>query len=223
LWLTENGGATFAQPETVPMPEGSYSQRGVDFFMPPVADESGRIYVPFTHNINEDTEESAIFVSIREADGAWRGPFQLSASKGNVEKPWGAAGPDGSFAVAYYQTNSTSGEMNKAEWFLEVAATVNACEAEPTWQRVRPDPEMVLVGPFGRYLGDFLQADVTPDGKLVVVYTRKIGGVVENLFVQSDGALDFTRLAFPFGPQAGVTAMESSQPALASAPTAGSC
>jgi hypothetical protein len=200
LWLSEDQGSTWSPAESVPVPEGDFENRRIDSYLPPVADEAGTIYVTFTHTVPGTDNQTAIFVSMRDEDGSWRGPFQVSTGGWN-EKPWPAAGGPGEYGVAWYHTDQTLDEQDDAEWFLAAAATRTGLDAEPTFTPARPDVDPVLFGPFGRNLGDLMQSDVTPDGRLAIVYARNVEGTpFTNLFVQSDLGFDLAPDRFPNGP-----------------------
>jgi hypothetical protein len=201
LWLSTDGGVTLNGPENVPVPKGNYEfGRGIDRFMPPSSDENGTIYVPFTHVLDDQGEEKAIFVSRRASDGTWSGPFQVSPG-GRNEKPWSAAGRAGHLGIAWYNTPSNSSARDSAVWHVMAAASINADAPQPHFQITRADPDPVLQGVFGRALGDFLEARMTPDGRLAIVYSRNMPGMpYENRFVQTDGGLDLGPDVFRNGP-----------------------
>lgn len=73
-----------------------------------------------------------------------------------------------------------------------MAATQDGLSDHPTFTTADADPEPVLEGDFGRSLGDFLQADVGPDGRLYTIYAKRgEDGVLVNRVVVSDGAVRF--------------------------------
>jgi hypothetical protein len=197
LWVSVDGGASFAKPVRLPVPQaippGQFRNgTSVDVFMPPVADAAGNVYVPMTYATDRDGHTQGIFVDVVRADGSVAGPFQVSAPGTWNEKPWGAAGAAGRFVLAWYGTNQTRAHANDAVWDLVVAATLDGASAAPAFQTVRPDPEPVLKGDFGRQLGDFLQSDVGPDGRAYVIYShRGADGVLDNRVAVSDGPLGF--------------------------------
>lgn len=169
------------------MPNGTRTE----VFMPPVADASGAIYVPLTQATDRDGRTQALYVDVVHPDGRVTGPFLVSTRPWN-EKPWGAAGDAGHFAVSWYAADRDRSGEEDAVWRLQVAATADGLSDRPAFTTRDADPEPVLEGPFGRQLGDFLQADVGPDGRYYTIYAKRGGdGVLVNRVVVSDGALRF--------------------------------
>jgi hypothetical protein len=193
LWASTDGGASFGQPIQLPVPANPpltalRNGTGTDPFMPPVSDAVGNVYVPFTYATNRDGTTQGVFVDVVRPDGSVVGPFEVSAPGTWNEKPWGAAGDAGKFVLAWYGTNQTKAQAKDAVWDLVVAATVDGASAAPTFRTGRPDPEHVLKGDFGRQLGDFLQADVGPDGRAYVIYAhRGADNVLDNRVAITDG------------------------------------
>jgi hypothetical protein len=205
LYISTDGGDTWSDAEPFPVPKGDFPNGSIiDNYVQPSADDAGNIYATFTHAIDAESKQVAVFVSRRDADGTWHGPFQVSPP-GIAEKPWPVAGKEGRYGVAFYYTNHTDyQDQEGAEWYLMSAASIDAHAATPHFQLVRADPEPVLLGAFGRNLGDFLQARTGPGGEMVVVYARgAYTDGLQNLFVQSDGVLDLTWADFLNGPRAG--------------------
>lgn len=201
LWLSEDGGKTVGAPEPFPVLKKDDAQLPVlDNYMVPVADGAGNIYVTFVQALDAEIKEVGVFMSVRHPDGSWTGPFELSDG-GLNEKPWPAAGKEGEFAMAWYHADGTSETQNAAEWYLMTAATIDGASASPHFQRVIADAEPVLQGPFGRQLGDFLEADMTPDGRFTVIYAHR-EAEVETRFVSSDGGLNLAPEVFLNGPPA---------------------
>lgn len=201
LWITTDAGATWEGPEEIPLPDVTTQNRRIGFLMPPASDDDGWIHVPYTHTAGPDEHQKAIFVARRAPDGTWHGPEQVSPP-GIAEKPWAVAGRPGHAAVAYYHSpNGTPGDQADARWKLRVSYTTDGQATNATWTTVTPDPDVLLEGDFGRNLGDFLQMDVTPDGRLAIVYGADDGGTVQNRFVWSGGGVDFAPATFLNGPR----------------------
>jgi hypothetical protein len=194
LSVSGDGGLTFGAPIRLPVPDLGVpvsqlpNGTGADSFMPPVADEAGNVYVPFTYNADRDGHRRSLWLDVVHPDGQVVGPLLLSGDLGWNEKPWGAAGRAGEFAVAWYASESPTTDGN-ATWNLTVAATADGASAAPRFTVAKPDPEPVLVRQgFGRQLGDFLQSDVGPDGRLYVIYARRDeAGAITNRVVVTDG------------------------------------
>ncbi len=203
IYVSEDGGLTWSDAIPFPTPEGDYPNgTEIDNYVQTSADDAGNIYVTFTHATDEDSKQVAIFMSRLDPDGEWAGPFQVSPA-GISEKPWPVAGKDGRYGVAFYYTNHTDyDDQESAEWYVMAAASIDANTDQPHFQAVRADPEPVLIGEFGRNLGDLLQARTGPDGQMVIVYARGTSpDGLQNLFAQSDGALDLTWSTFLNGPR----------------------
>lgn len=201
IYVSQDGGATWSDALRVPTPKGEYNNTTIDNYVHTSADDAGNIYVTFTHAIDKDSDQVAIFMSRLDTDGTWHGPFQVSPA-GIAEKPWPVAGKEGRYGVAFYYTNHTDyHDQEGAEWFLMAAGSIDAHTDEPHFQVVEADPDPVLIGNFGRNLGDFLQARTGPDGQIAIVYARGTSpDGLQNLFVQSDRALDLTWQTFLNGP-----------------------
>jgi hypothetical protein len=192
LWTSHDGGVTWDEGEPIPMPDVDYDkpQRGVGTFNVPVADAAGNVYVAFTHNVGEDNEQNAIFMARRGADGTWAPTVQVSQPGLNA-LPWGAAGREGHVGLFWYAAEGERDGQADAKWHLAAAVSVDAHAAEPHYQVTLADPRVVHEGGLGRSLGDFLQADLTPDGRLVGVYASDVDGPLVNRFVSSDGMVRF--------------------------------
>ena len=206
IWISKDGGKNWQPPLSVPMPDikiNSQFGKGTEAFMPPVSDEAGNIYVPFTHYLDEKTQEKGLFVARLSADLTWAGPFLISGI-GQNHLPWPAASGTGQFAVAWYHTDTKREDLNKAgspaQWRLHVAATVDGAGVEPHFQTIVADPDVLRTGALGRGLGDFLESDITPDGRFVVVYGKRDATGFTNRFVSSDGGLDLSFAKFLNGP-----------------------
>lgn len=205
IYVSADGGATWSDAKPFPTPEGDYPNgTEIDNYVQTSADDAGNIYVTFTHATDEDSKQVAVFMSRLDPDGQWHGPYQVSPT-GISEKPWPVAGKEGRYGVAFYYTNHTDyQDQENAEWYLMAAGSIDAHTHDPHFQVVRADPEPVLIGEFGRNLGDFLQARTGPGGEMVIVYARGTSpDGLQNLFVQSDGVLDLTWETFLNGPVVG--------------------
>lgn len=194
LSVSTDGGATFSAPIPLPVPDLGLKPAdfkngtGTDAFMPPVSDAAGTIYVPFTYAMDKDDHQQGLYVDIVHADGRVVGPILVSSRPWN-EKPWGAAGAAGQFAVAWYGSDADRSDPSKAVWHLQVAATETGDSDAPVFNATDADPVPVLKGDFGRALGDFLQSDIGPDGRLYTVYAQRgeDGKLVNRVVVSGDG------------------------------------
>jgi hypothetical protein len=181
LWVSEDGGATFGEPIQLPVPDLGVAETELpngtrtEVFMPPVADASGAIYVPITYTADKDGRTQHLYVDVVHPDGRITGPHLVSTRPWN-EKPWPAAGAAGQFAVAWYASDVDRSQAEQAVWRLQVAATADGLSDAPRFATADADPEPVLHGDFGRALGDFLQADIGPDGRLYTIYARRPAG-----------------------------------------------
>jgi hypothetical protein len=191
--ISQDGGATFGAVVTLPVPDLGKkvadlpNGTGTDPFMPPSADEAGNIYVPFTYAADADNHKQGIWLDIVHPDGTIVGPILVSGDLGWNEKPWGGAGKDGHYGLAWYGSEATRGDGPNATWNLTVAVTTDGSSDAPHFTMAKPDAEPVLKGDFGRALGDFLQSDVGPDGRFYVIYAKRVDGPLQNRVVISDG------------------------------------
>ncbi len=203
VWTSRDGGATWDDGQDVPPPEVPYSKaggRGFEVMNPPVADEAGNLYLPYTHFVDAKNTQNAVFVARRDAGGNWTNT-EIS-QRGLNHLPWGAAGRSGHVGLAWYYAAGTFAKESSAEWHLMAAATVDADMATAHYQTTVADPDVLLKGNFGRNLGDFIETDLTPDGRMVVVYAGSDGSTLTDRFVQTNGLLDLAPLDFKNGPHA---------------------
>ena len=199
LWISHDGGATLGEPVQLPVPDLGVppadlpNGTGMDSFMPPVADEAGTIYVPFTYALDRDARRIGLYVDIVHADGRIVGPILVSGDLPWNAMPWGAAGAAGHYAVAWYAADAPTDKPDEATWTLRIAATADGLADAPAFAVAQADPEPVLEDQaLGRSLGDFLETDVGPDGRLYTIYARRDGsGTLVNRVVVSDGAFSF--------------------------------
>jgi hypothetical protein len=93
--------------------------------------------------------------------------------------------------LAWYSADKTLDKADEATWTLRVAVTVNGTSDAPAFAVAQADPEPVLEKQaLGRSLGDFLETDIGPDGRLYTIYARRgEDGRLVNRVVVSDGAL----------------------------------
>jgi len=204
VWTSHDGAKTWDAGQAVLMPDVPYDKnggRGFEVMNPPVADDDGNVYVPFTHYVDAKNTQNAVFMGHRGTDGAWTTPLQIS-TPGLNHLPWAAAGRAGHVGLAWYHANGTFAKEANAKWHLDAAASVDADAEAPHYQFNVADPTTLLTGPFGRSLGDFIEVDLTPDGRMVVVYAGQTGenGALMNKFVSSDGELNLARTSFLNGP-----------------------
>jgi hypothetical protein len=195
LFISEDGGLTFGPSIALPVPDiVEENGTATDPFIPPVSDAAGNIYVFLEYAAGDAAKGRGLYLDVVLADGTVRGPFLVTNETTVNHKPWPAAGEEGKVAVAWYGTNTTYENGEFAEpptWFLYTAAVHGALTETPTFEVGRADPDPVLVGEFGRQLGDFLESDIGPDGRHYVIYARRDDSGIMNRVVVSDGAMDF--------------------------------
>lgn len=194
LWVSEDGGATFGARIDLPVPDLGVpaselpNGTGTDSFMPPVSDEAGNLYVPFIYANDRDARTLGLYVDIVHPDGRVVGPILVSGDLPWNAMPWGAAGLPGRFAVSWYAADAPTDKPEEATWTLQVAATLDGLSDAPAFTRRQADPDPVLVDQaLGRSLGDFLEADVGPDGRYYTIYARRVDGPLVNRVVITDG------------------------------------
>lgn len=214
IWVSSDSGASWSGPEAIPLPQvpadvASQRANSHDHFVrPPVADEAGTIYVVYKDPLN--AREQGIFVNRRSPAGSWSAPVLISQSFGQNWMPWGAAGKAGSLGLAWYHADEPAGSSN-ATWHLMAAASVDADAEDPHFQLAIADPTPVFEGGgdhiFGSSafsfdaqgaqvlkptLGDFLQSDLTPDGRLAIGYARLAGGSTQAYVLLGRPGLDLS-------------------------------
>ncbi|MEK6976354.1 MAG: hypothetical protein AABY18_08440 [Candidatus Thermoplasmatota archaeon] len=228
LWESLDGGATWLAPQDIPLPDddlGNFRYADHDYFaQPPVVDEAGTLYVPFKHPLNgtppadpivetglvttgEPEDGLGIFLARRTTDGTWLEPVRIGPDGSNWF-PWGGAGAAGVFALAWYHTDDKVPTASST-WVLMAAASVDADSEVPTFQVVIADPVPVATGtptmifgspPGENTLGDFLQTDLAPDGRVVIGYARMEGEGTTAYILRSDGALPLPTTDYRNGP-----------------------
>jgi hypothetical protein len=213
VWSSHDSGATWDDGQKVPLPDVPFNKtagRGIEVMNPPVGDEAGNVYVPFTHFLDAKNSQNAVFMGHRLPSGAWAPSVQVSAA-GMNRLPWPAAGRGGHVGLAWYAANGTFEHEADADWHLMAAASVDADAVDPHYQLAVADGSVLWHGRYGRALGDFIETDITPDGKLAVVYAQRnagssAGGVTtvdDNVtirFIQTDGGFDLAPRVFKNGP-----------------------
>ncbi len=186
-WLSHDGGITWG-PRIVLSEEGSQES-----YMQPMGDAAGISYVPVTKSTggSADVNQSAIEVFAIHPDGTVKGPFAALAPGQASDKPWLVAGKEGVVAMAHYLArNSTWDDQRDATWDLAITYSLDAHTDEPAWTTVVAD-EGLFHGALGRSPGDFLQLRQTENGDLVVAYTSRENGPLDNLFIRSVAGIDF--------------------------------
>ncbi len=195
LWVSEDGGVSFGERIGLPVPDLGVpvadlpNGTGTDSFMPPVADAAGNVYVPFTYAMDKDARTLGLYVDVVHPDGRVVGPILVSGDRPWAQKPWGAAGDEGKFAVSWYSADRPTDYPEEATWTLQVAATLDGASDTPHFAVQQADPEPVLrEQALGRSLGDFLEADVGPEGRYYTIYARRDGdGRLVNRVVITEG------------------------------------
>jgi hypothetical protein len=217
LWTSLDGGATWDAGQDVPVPPGSYDSRRMDTFVVPTVDAAGNVYVAYTHALPRPSgveaskwTQTAVFVARRGPDGAWSTAIQVSPA-GQAHMVWPVAGAAGRLGLAWYQATGDV-EGADSQWRLVTAASVDADAPGPHFQLALGDPEVLAKGALGRQLGDFLEARLTPDGRLAVVYGKQVGrddafkaassADDQMRFVLSQPTLDLAPTLFLNGPKA---------------------
>ncbi len=135
---------------------------------------------------SSDHGGSWIDVGPRQGMDADAGPVSAEGLRSSVLVD-AIAGDEGRVAVAYLATADSANGPNRAHgwstWHLYVSVSDDALAALPTWTttRVTPDDDPVQIGTictggigcFGgnRNLLDFIDIQLTPDGRIVVAYT----------------------------------------------------
>lgn len=209
LWISDDAGRTWGRGEAIPLPfeEMEDAKRQIHPFINAVSDESGNIYAVYTHNLDADSNENAVFLSRRSPNGTWMGPWQVGPG-GYNNLPWPAAGREGRIAIAWYHTDTPwkdEGNPNNT-WFLMAAASIDAAGPAPHLQVAIPDPEPVLLGPRSETrLGHLLSTEITPDGRVAIAFARDVPSTgarsqADNLFVRSDSWVDLAPSRYPNGP-----------------------
>jgi hypothetical protein len=219
VWTSPDGGHSWDAGEALPLPAGDWPQgRSIELHTVPVADEAGNVYISYIHRLPRPVDVApdarydarAVYLVRRDVEGNWHGPFQVGPV-GIAHYAWPAAGKLGHVGIAWYHAEGTV-ENAQSEWRLMTAVSVDADGPTPHFQLALGDEDVLARGPLSRQLGDFLQADLTPDGRLVVAYAKQVGrndvfqqaapADVQSRFVSTDGGLSLAPLQFPNGPKA---------------------
>ncbi|MGB1585756.1 MAG: hypothetical protein ACPHID_01765 [Thermoplasmatota archaeon] len=197
-WISLDGGVSWGERIDLPLPDGLGA---TESYMQPAADAAGISYVPVTHRVDPDSLNIVISVFAIHPDGTVKGPFLTMPEDGLTDKPWLVAGKEGVVAMAHYVARNTSQETaaDDAVWDLVVTYSRDAHTDNPTWTNVVVD-EGLFTGNIGRQPGDFLQLRQAENGDLVIAYTSRENGALDNLFIRSTG-LDFGPEVFRNGPQ----------------------
>ncbi|MEA3190252.1 MAG: repeat-like domain [Thermoplasmata archaeon] len=196
LWRSLDGGTTWSDDEPLPLPD-TERPGGWDIQIPPVVDEAGNLYVAFVHSLDPKTTD--LFLARQRPDGSWLPTVALGAPGDNT-LPWPAAGRAGHVGILWYHADADV-EPAQRTWSLMAAASIDADQETPSFQSGVADPNL-LRGPIGRNLGDFLQSDIAPDGRLMGVYAKRDAAGLTNRFIATDGGLDLGPTVYPNGPKA---------------------
>lgn len=132
------------------------------------------------------SDNHPMIASSSDQGRTWSAPVDISAASGlgltAATFEAAVAGSPGHVAVAYLGTSSTDSKNSPFDgsftgtWYLYVSFT---SDGGATWQTVQADPEPVQRGGINdggttssdhRNLLDFMDASVTPDGRVVVAY-----------------------------------------------------
>ncbi|HWG89738.1 MAG TPA: sialidase family protein, partial [Candidatus Thermoplasmatota archaeon] len=161
-----------------------------DFFPSTTADTNGTIYVSWMESADNGT--AVVYTFSKDRGLTWAPKRVAFEQPGYGTFSWGVAGDAGRLAFAWYGAPNP-----EKEWYLESGIVLGADTDAPERLQARVDPEPIRIGypcqsgstcTSGRELGDFFEAAIGPDGKLVVSYVRVLspeeGGRV--LFVKQD-------------------------------------
>lgn len=197
VFRSTDGGLTWDDGTALDLPADRTINGGPR--SPVYADDDNTAYVPYVY---EAGHGGAVGVTAVDVDGNQIVHELISPASGIADYPWVSAGKPGQVAVAYYGAdNVTRANATDAEWYLRIAFTENANEANATWTVIDGDPEVLFTGNLGRQPGDFLQIRTAENGDLVVAYAAREpnGGSLVNRFVRSTG-LDMGHEIFRNGP-----------------------
>lgn len=174
LYESTDGGATWSSGEAIPLPEGR-EKDGSYGFANGAVDAAGRVLVAY--DLGNSDDGFGVYAAIREPDGAWGIPIEVSPPEGTHVHVWPESGPDGGFVLAWYGVDSEATDPESvsedAPWHVYLAATHDAGRS---WQTTRADPEPLMTGPFARRLLDFLQVDLDEAGAAHLVYAHNRDG-----------------------------------------------
>ena len=196
-WISHDGGVTWGDRIVLPMPDGLGA---TESYMQPAADAAGISYVPVTHRVDPHSLNIVVSVFAIHPDGTVKGPFLTMPEDGLSDKPWLVAGKEGVVAMAHYVARNTTLETasDNAVWDLMITYSFDAHTDTPEWTNLVVD-ENLFRGSIGRQPGDFLQLRQAENGDLVVAYTSRENGALDNLFIRSTG-MDFGPDVFRNGP-----------------------
>lgn len=155
------------------------------------ADKAGRLYLAYSAYVEGGDTTQLMLMRSDDKGASWTEPVAVATSA-NAVLPWIVAGEEGNVAISYFASD-TALDPNKGahEWRLEIVVSRNAQEA-PTFE-VAHVVENVHTGSIcssgggctgglahvvvyeDRSLLDFFEMALTPEGRLVVVWTDTAG------------------------------------------------
>ena len=166
-----------ATPEQIVVAERPFDT--FDAFVGIDVSPQGVIYVVWNERHPEVQETWSMIASSADQGGTWTAPKRINTIS-TTAFPWVTAGDDGRVMVSYYGTaaKGNSPETVNGDWRVYNAYSANGGS---TWTETVVTPNYMHQGSVctsgtgcatgTRDLIDFFEADVTPEGCLVVTYT----------------------------------------------------
>lgn len=176
VYTSADGARTFTRVVAWPA-EGEVGW----LFSTATVDAAGTLYVSTVEELDQGTRVR--YAYSKDGGATFSPPREVSSAPGVHAMQWGAAGPQGHFAVAFYENPAGSGvpDVSEGEWFVRVAWSTDADTPDPTFREARPADRVVHEGTVctgglgncegnSRDLGDYLGVDVGPDGAVHVTW-----------------------------------------------------
>lgn len=176
LHVSSDGGESF---ETHTIVEGR------DFsgiFTDLAIDSDGNVYATWQER-NPQGGNSVYMAASTDQGGTWTSPTRVSPVDGNDIWPRIVAGDAGRVFVTWIGADETGNpDTMNAEWFVDVAQSVDALEENSTWTTKRATDKPVHEGSIcqsgtacqveggDRRLGDLFDAELDNEGRLLVTY-----------------------------------------------------
>lgn len=173
--VSENGGLTWTE-HTVVDTQGNSGQ-----IFPSIArDSEGGLYAAWAV---EDNGRDLVQMAHSEDSGVtWSTPVTLNDELSSGVMPWIDVSTPGHAVVAWYQTDQAIlSSIAPGSWYLQMATTLDARNADAQWQQTRVWSEPVKLGSIctvgimcdgDRELLDFFQVRIGKDGYPAMVFAR---------------------------------------------------
>jgi hypothetical protein len=185
--VSRDGGLTFTNHEVLHFNAGA---NAANLFPSMTLDNAGNAYVVVAKADREGGPSDVLMTTSTNHGETWSAPVQVSSGTGTRMFPWIAAGNPGRVDVVWAGTaTDTSDDVaTPAVWHIEMAQSLNALSASPTFTESRVSDHPIHLGQVctagilcslggDRTLLDFIEVGIDPDGRANVAWTENAGGV----------------------------------------------